>query len=111
MNEKQLVAETGSPAPPEALPPAADWRQLGWLPCQLSLELPVARFTVRELLRLEPGQIVSTDCSRGAEVPLRANGQVIGWAEFEAVGDHIGARITELNASTTMLQQLQQQQS
>jgi len=71
----------------------------------------VARFTVRELLRLEPGQIVSTDCSRGAEVPLRANGQVIGWAEFEAVGDHIGARITELNASTTMLQQLQQQQA
>jgi len=96
MNEKQLPAETGaSPVDPPTTP-AANWRQFGWLPCNLSLELPVAHFTVRELLRLAPGRIVPTDCSRGAEVPLRANGQLIGWAEFEPVGNHIGARITEL---------------
>jgi flagellar motor switch/type III secretory pathway protein FliN len=96
MNEKQLPAETGSSAPDPLPPPAVNWRQLGWLPCNLSLELPVAHFTVRELLRLAPGRIVPTEWSRGAEVPLRANGQLIGWAEFEPVGDHIGARITEL---------------
>ena len=95
MNEKQHPAETGS-IPPNPPPPAASWRQLGWLPCRLSLELPVAQFTVRELLRLTPGKIVPTDWSRGAEIPLRANGQFIGWAEFEPVGDHIGVRITEL---------------
>ena len=95
MNEKQLPAETSS-ALPKPLVPAASWRQLGWLPCKLSLELPVTRFTVRELLRLTPGKIVPTDWSRGAEIPLRANGQLIGWAEFEPVGDHIGVRIMEL---------------
>jgi flagellar motor switch/type III secretory pathway protein FliN len=97
MNEKQLPAETGS-IPPAASPasPAAAWKHLGWLPCTLSLELPVARFTVRKLLLLAPGGIVPTAWSRGAEVPLHANGELIGWAELEPLGNHIGARITEL---------------
>jgi len=95
MNAKQLPAEVDSIAPGPPLP-AAIWRQVGWLPCKLSVELPVAHFTVRELLRLVPGRIVSTDWSRGSEVPLRANGQLIGWAEFEPAGDHIGVRIMEL---------------
>jgi len=95
MNEKQLPAGTSATVA-ETSQPAANWRQLGWLPCKLSLELPVARFTVRELLRLTPGRIVRTEWSRGTEIPLRANGQLIGWAEFEPVGDHIGVRITEL---------------
>lgn len=95
MNEKQLPAETEAILP-SPLPPPADWRRFGWLPCKLSLELPVAHFTVGELLRLAPGRIVPTEWSRGAEIPLRANGQLIGWAEFEPVSDHIGVRITEL---------------
>ena len=95
MNEKQLPAETGEVLP-SSPPPTVAWRPLGWLPCKLSLALPVAHFTVGELLRLTPGRIVPTDWSRGAEIPLRANGQLIGWAEFEPVGDHIGVRITEL---------------
>ena len=95
MNERQLPAETGA-ALPSVVPAPAAWKPFGWLPCKLSLELPVAHFTVRELLRLVPGRIVSTEWSRGAEIPLRANGQLIGWAEFEPVGDHIGVRIMEL---------------
>lgn len=75
---------------------APDWRQIWWLPCVLSLELPLARFTVRDLLRLRPGGIVETRYSRGAEIPLRANGQIIGWAEFEPAGERIGVRVTEL---------------
>jgi len=73
-----------------------DWEPLWWLPYELSLDLPVAKFTVRDLLQLRAGAIVPTCCSRGTEIPLRANGQLIGWAEFEPVGDHIGVRITEL---------------
>ena len=94
MSEKQLPADTSAAAnSPEE---AAKWQQIGWLPCNLSLEVPVARFTVRELLRLRSGGIVATQWSRGAEIPLHANGQLIGWAEFEPVGGRIGARITEL---------------
>lgn len=93
MSDKQLPADTSSALPP---PLPTDWRQVWWLPCNLSLELPLAQFTVKELLRLRVGNIALTHWSRGAEVPLRANGQLIGWVEFEPVGDHIGGRITEL---------------
>jgi flagellar motor switch/type III secretory pathway protein FliN len=73
-----------------------NWRPLWWLPCELSLQVPVEQFTVGDLLRLHPGSLVSTGRSRSSEVPLYANGQMIGSTEFEAVGEHIGARITEL---------------
>ncbi len=97
------LALTKAPAPkgqtvgPSAAERAVEqWRPLWWLPCELTLQLPVARFTVGDLLRLRPGSLVSTGWSRSTEVPLFANGQRIGSSEFEAVGDHIGARITEL---------------
>lgn len=85
------------PAAVTALPAVEDkWRQLSWLPCDLTLDLPLARFKVRDLVQLRVGAVVETCYSRGAEIPLRANGELIGWAEFEPVADHIGVRITEL---------------
>ena len=93
MSEKQLP-EAMSATPP--LPETDEWQQLGWLPCELALQVPVAQFTVGDLLRLRTGSIVASAWSRGTEIPLQANGQLIGWAEFEPVGGHIGARITEL---------------
>ena len=93
MSEKQLP-EAMSATPP--LPETDKWQHLGWLPCELALQVPVAQFTVGDLLRLRTGGIVASAWSRGTEIPLQANGQLIGWAEFEPVGGHIGARITEL---------------
>lgn len=92
MSEKQLpeAASVSSTAATDR------WEKLGWLPCELALQVPVAQFTVGGLLRLRTGGIVASAWSRGTEIPLRANGQLIGWAEFEPVGGHIGARITEL---------------
>ncbi len=91
MSDTQLPAETSAEAPY-----VDGWRRLWWLPCELSLEISLASFTVRALLQLQPGSIVASACSRSAEIPVRANGQLIGWAEFEASNEHIGARITEL---------------
>lgn len=93
MTDKQLSATAST----DQTAKAPEWRELGWLPFQVSLEVPAERFTVADLLALRPGQLVRTGWSQGTEVPLRANGQLIGWAEVEAVGDRIGARITELN--------------
>jgi len=93
MNQNLPPAES---SPVATLPVDEKWRQLCWLPCDITLDLPLARFTVRDLLQLRAGAVVETCYSRGAEIPLRANGQLIGWAEFEPVADHIGVRITEL---------------
>jgi flagellar motor switch/type III secretory pathway protein FliN len=93
MSDKQLpeakTLEAASPENPK-------WTELGWLPFELSLELPLAQFRVRDLVRLQQGGIVQTSRSAGTEIPLRANGQVIGWAELEPLGDHLAARVTEL---------------
>ncbi len=97
MTQGLLLAESSpSEAAAVALSAEDKWRQLSWLPCHLTLDLPVARFSVRDLLQLKVGTVVETCYSRGAEIPLRANGELIGWAEFEPVADHIGVRVTEL---------------
>ncbi len=104
MTQSLLAAESAEPTPHHIVPltgttaPAIEdqWRQLSWLPCDLTLDLPLAHFRVRDLVQLRVGAVVETCYSRGAEIPLRANGELIGWAEFEPVGDHIGVRITEL---------------
>jgi flagellar motor switch/type III secretory pathway protein FliN len=66
-----------------------------WLPCTLTLELPVVNFTIADLLALKEGSIVETASHHTSDVPLRVNQLLIGWTEFEAVGDRLAVRITE----------------
>jgi flagellar motor switch/type III secretory pathway protein FliN len=68
----------------------------GWMACHLSLEVAVSKFTVGDLLRLNKGSIVETACPYTSDVPLRANGLLIGWTEFEVIGNRLAVRITEL---------------
>jgi flagellar motor switch/type III secretory pathway protein FliN len=68
----------------------------GWLPCQLSLDIPVVNFTVGDLLRLGKESIVATACQSTSDIPLRANGLLIAWTEFEVIGNRLAVRITEL---------------
>ena len=70
--------------------------RFGWLPCHVSLEVAVSRFTVGDLLRLSKGSIVETECPYTSDIPLRANGLLIGWTEFEVIGNRLAVRITEL---------------
>lgn len=66
-----------------------------WLPCTLSVELPVIRFTIADLLGLREGAIVETGCRHTSDLPLRVNRMLIGWTEFEVVGERLAVRITE----------------
>jgi flagellar motor switch/type III secretory pathway protein FliN len=66
-----------------------------WLPCTLSLDVPVVRFTIGDLLMLAKGSIVETACHHTSDVPLRVNQLLIGWTEFEVIGDRLAVRITD----------------
>ena len=66
------------------------------LPCEVAIEIPVATFTVDDLLKLAPGSLIATDWKPSAEIPLHANGQLIGLVEFAPVGDRLSFRISEL---------------
>jgi flagellar motor switch/type III secretory pathway protein FliN len=66
-----------------------------WLPCTLTLEVPVVGFTIGDLLALKEGSIVETACYHTSDVPLRVNQLLIGWTEFDVIGDRLAVRITE----------------
>jgi flagellar motor switch/type III secretory pathway protein FliN len=69
---------------------------LPWLPCTLALEVPLVGFTVGSLLELEEGSLVQTACSQSSDIPLRVNGVLMAFTEFEVLGERLAARITEL---------------
>jgi len=87
------------PALPREVPVAIPddmWEEVGWLPCLLSVDVPLNKFTVRDLLQLEPGTVLESRNPNGSDVPVIVNAQLIGWAEFEVVGQRLAVRITEL---------------
>jgi flagellar motor switch/type III secretory pathway protein FliN len=70
---------------------------LPWLPCTLALDLPIVNFTVAHLLNLVRGTIVETAYHQSSDLPLRVNGQLVGWTEFEVVGERLAVRLTDLS--------------
>jgi flagellar motor switch/type III secretory pathway protein FliN len=86
----------GPPAPekPQDRDPG---EYLPWLPCMLALDLPVVNFTVGDLLSLTKGSIVETAYHQSSDLPLRVNGQLVGWTEFEVVGERLAVRLTDLS--------------
>ncbi|HUA01641.1 MAG TPA: FliM/FliN family flagellar motor C-terminal domain-containing protein [Candidatus Aquilonibacter sp.] len=72
------------------------WADAGFLPCRLSAEVDIAKFTVRDLFCLEVDSVLDTGWVQSIDVPLRANSQLLGWVEFEVIGERLAVRLTEL---------------
>ncbi len=72
------------------------WDRLSWLPCSLTLDLPIPGFTIGDLLRMESGTVLNSQWNQTADIPLRVNGELVGWTEFEVIGTTLAVRITEL---------------
>jgi flagellar motor switch/type III secretory pathway protein FliN len=72
------------------------WRPVLRLPCQLTVELPLPSFKVSDFLGLRAGTVIGTRWRLAQDVPLRANGILIGWGEFEGAGGRLAVRLTEL---------------
>jgi len=68
---------------------------MAWLPCTLTVEVPVVHFTVADLLGLKEGSIVESSFHYTSDLPLRVNQLLIGWTEFEVSGDRLAVRVTE----------------
>jgi flagellar motor switch/type III secretory pathway protein FliN len=72
------------------------WADVEFLPCMLSAEIEMAHFTVRDLFRLEVDSVLNAGWLQNVDVPLKANSQLIGWVEFEVIGERLAVRLTEL---------------
>jgi flagellar motor switch/type III secretory pathway protein FliN len=72
------------------------WRPVLDLPCQLTVDLPLPHFKVADFLALRAGSVLGTNWRLAHDIPLRINGTLIGWAEFEGAGSRLAVRVTEL---------------
>ena len=64
------------------------------LPCTLVLEMPTVNFSVGTLLELRPGAILTTASQQNEDLPLTANGQLVGMVEVDVVGNRLAVRLT-----------------
>jgi flagellar motor switch/type III secretory pathway protein FliN len=74
----------------------ARWKPALGLPCELSVDLPLPDFKISDLLKLRVGSVLDAHLRVGKDVPLRLNGTLMGWIEFEVVGNSLAVRLTEL---------------
>jgi len=93
--EIKSLDTTPLPGAASAASPKVDLNSMPWLPCMLTLEVPVPGFTVGDLMTLREGSIVASGCNQTSDVPLRVNQLLIGWTEFEVIDDRLAVRITD----------------
>ena len=66
------------------------------LPVELDVSVPVKDFRVRNLLALEPGQVIETRWANGVDMPLASGEVQLAWSEFEVVDSQLAVRVTRL---------------
>ncbi|HEX7730294.1 MAG TPA: FliM/FliN family flagellar motor C-terminal domain-containing protein [Terracidiphilus sp.] len=91
--EQALVPVSAAPEPVSTwvLSPAA-----ALLPIEIDVAVPMRSFRVRNLLALEPGQLLESQWSHGSDLPLAAGKVNLAWAEFEVVESTLAVRVTRL---------------
>jgi flagellar motor switch protein FliN/FliY len=93
VNRQALAA---SPQPLEQGAPALFGTSVSLLPVELDVVVPVAEFRVRNLLALQPGQLIESQWANGEDVPLASGEVQLAWSEFEVIDSQLAVRITRL---------------
>lgn len=66
------------------------------IPVKMTVELGRTKMTIKELLRLSPGSIVSLEGLAGEPLDILINGYLIAQGEVVVVSDKFGIRITDI---------------
>jgi len=91
------AAKTASPSQNQpADREEARWRPLLGIFCELTVDLPLPGFHVADFLKLHPGSVIATNWRLTRDVPLRVNGVLVAWGEFESTGKRLSLRLSEL---------------
>jgi flagellar motor switch protein FliN/FliY len=90
------LALATSPHPVEEENPIPLNATVARLPVELDVAVPVRDFRVRNLLALEPGQVIESQWGNGDDVPLASGDVQLAWSEFEVVDTQLAVRVTRL---------------
>jgi flagellar motor switch/type III secretory pathway protein FliN len=100
-----LAALAAGPQPVRAVPEVpgmarieehSAWPVLSRLTVTLTAGIPLYRFKVRDLLRLETGQVIESVWPDTEDVPVNVGQVQLGWSEFEVVEQELAVRLTRL---------------
>lgn len=72
---------------------------LGEIAVEVEIQLGTARLTVKELMALKAGSLLTLDQHLLQDVDVLLNERVVARGEVVAVGDRFGVRIKELGAA------------
>ncbi len=72
------------------------WPILSAMPVVLRVQINLNRLKVRDLLRLDKGQLLESSWSQTSDVPVATGETRLCWGEFEVSGQRIGIRVTQL---------------
>jgi flagellar motor switch/type III secretory pathway protein FliN len=72
------------------------WPVFSGLKMAMTAGVTVKGFKIRDLLRLEPGQVIESSCPETEDVPLKVGQVQVAWSEFEVVDQHLVVRLTRL---------------
>lgn len=115
LNEQQTTT-SGSKSPADAV-----FQQLGGgdvsgtlqdidlimdIPVKLTVELGRTRMTIKELLRLTQGSVVSLEGLAGEPLDILINGYLIAQGEVVVVADKYGVRITDIITPSERMRRL-----
>jgi len=98
-SDPALAAEQALvPAPPPALEGSGLVLRgpISRLPVELDVAVPVRNFRVRNLLALEPAQVIESGWGHGEDVPLASGAVQLAWSEFEVIDTQLAVRVTRL---------------
>ena len=65
------------------------------VPVKVEVELDRRLLTVREILDLNPGSVISMTRSAGENIDLYVGGKLVGYGEIVLIENNIGVRITD----------------
>jgi flagellar motor switch/type III secretory pathway protein FliN len=74
----------------------ASWPTLSQLRMAMTAGIALNGFKIRDLLRLEPGQVVESTWPETEDVPLCVGQVQVAWSEFEVVEQRLVVRLTRL---------------
>ena len=97
MNE---LVETPLPCEPATgllpAPPVPAWEAMRALPFRVSVSVPITGLKLRRLCRLSVGDLLTANVGAAEDVPVRAGGALLAWAELDSVDGQMAVRLSRL---------------
>ncbi|WP_313160210.1 flagellar motor switch protein FliN, partial [Mixta calida] len=102
-------SQPAAPVMPKEAPVAAfseDLKLILDIPVKMTVELGRTKMTIKELLRLSQGSVVTLDGLAGEPLDILINGYLIAQGEVVVVSDKFGVRITDIITPSERMQRL-----